>query len=291
MPNTIRIKRSTGSTAPASLANAELAYSEGSGQLWIGVGTGGFAGTASSIVPIGGVGSYLAISNSAIQTAAGQYTFTGNCTFSGTVGMGVVTATAPSAADNSARVPTTAWVRTYADAAFLPIAGGTVSGNLTVGGNLTVNGSTTTINSTIVSVDDINIVLGDTGSPSDATANGGGITLRGTTDKTLSWSSSANAWTSSEDFSLATGKEYEINGVSVLSATALGSSVTSSSLTSVGTITSGTWSATTIAVARGGTGLTSAVNGLLKGNGTSYSAATAGTDYLSPDSAIDGGTY
>ena len=42
MAATIRIKRSTGSSAPTSLKNAELAYSEGaSGTLWIGVGTGG----------------------------------------------------------------------------------------------------------------------------------------------------------------------------------------------------------------------------------------------------------
>lgn len=47
MPNQIRIKRSTGSTAPASLLNAELAYTEGDGRLFIGVGTGG-AGCATA---------------------------------------------------------------------------------------------------------------------------------------------------------------------------------------------------------------------------------------------------
>jgi hypothetical protein len=77
----------------------------------------------------------------------------------------------------------------------------------------------------------------------------------------------------------------------VLSGSALGSGVTSSSLTSVGTIGTGTWQGTAVGVAYGGTGLTAAVNGLLKGNGSAYSAATAGTDYLSPDSTIDGGTY
>ena len=70
-----------------------------------------------------------------------------------------------------------------------------VGGNLTVTGDLTVNGSLTTINSTQVSVDDINIVLGDTASPTDATANGGGITLRGTTDKTLIWVDATDRWT------------------------------------------------------------------------------------------------
>jgi hypothetical protein len=59
------------------------------------------------------------------------------------------------------------------------------------------------------------------------------------------------------DVSVATGKNYEINNVSVLSSTSLGSSVVDSSLTSVGTIATGTWDATTIAVNKGGTGITS----------------------------------
>jgi hypothetical protein len=55
--------------------------------------------------------------------------------------------------------------------------------------------------------------------------------------------------------------------------------VVSSSLTGVGTITSGTWSGTTIAVANGGTG-TISLTGVLKGNGTSaFTAATEGTDF------------
>ena len=118
-----------------------------------------------------------------------------------------------------------------------------VTGNTTITGNLTVNGTTTTVNSTTLTVDDINIELGSTASPTDTTAIGGGITLKGATDKTISWSSLG--WTSSEDFNLVTGKVYEINGTSVLSATTLGSGVTGSSLTSVGTLTSLTVSGNT----------------------------------------------
>lgn len=59
------------------------------------------------------------------------------------------------------------------------------------------------------------------------------------------------------NLNIATGKVYEINNVEVLSSSALGSGVISSSLTALGTITTGTWSATTIAVDKGGTGLTS----------------------------------
>ena len=88
----------------------------------------------------------------------------------------------------------------------------TIKNNLTVTGDLIINGTTTTINSTVISVDDINIVLGDTASPTNATANGGGITLKGATDKTITWVSATAAWTSSEDFNLVTGKVYKING-------------------------------------------------------------------------------
>jgi hypothetical protein len=63
------------------------------------------------------------------------------------------------------------------------------------------------------------------------------------------------------------------------------------SITTLGTIATGTWNATAIGVTKGGLGLTAAVTGLLKGNGTTYSAATEGTDYLSANSTVDGGTF
>ena len=166
---------------------------------------------------------------------------------------------------------------------YLPISGGTVSSNLTISGNLTVNGTTTTVNSTTVSVDDKNIELGSTAQPTDQAADGGGITLKGTTDHTWNWVNSTDAWTSSEHINLAAQKAYYINGTSVLSGSALGSGVTGSSLTSVGTLTSGTWSASTIAVNKGGTGQTSYTNGqLLIGNSTgntlSKATLTAGSN-------------
>lgn len=74
---------------------------------------------------------------------------------------------------------------------------------------------------------------------------------------TVNIGNSSGVINSSSNINLSAGKEFKINNISVLTSTALGSSVVSSSLTSVGTITSGTWSATTIAVDKGGTGLTS----------------------------------
>ena len=52
MANTIRIKRSTGSSAPTSLENAELAYAEGTNILYYGTGTGGAGGSATSTLYI-----------------------------------------------------------------------------------------------------------------------------------------------------------------------------------------------------------------------------------------------
>jgi hypothetical protein len=178
----------------------------------------------------------------------------------------------------------------------------TVNNDLTVSGNLTVNGTTTTVNSTTISVDDKNIELGSVGTPTDTTADGGGITLKGATDKTFNWINATTSWTSSENLELASGKAFRINGSSVLNATTLGSGVTASSLTSVGTIATGVWQGTAVGVAYGGTGKTSlTANGILYGNGTSAIGVTAaGTDgyFLYSNNGtpawtntISGGTY
>ena len=117
----------------------------------------------------------------------------------------------------------------------------TVAGNTTITGNLTVNGTTSTINSTTLVVDDKNIELAHSPSGSegdDAAVDGGGITLKSSdSDKTFNWVNSTDSWTSSEHMDLASGKVFKINNTSVLSATTLGSGVTASSLTSVGTLT------------------------------------------------------
>jgi hypothetical protein len=104
-----------------------------------------------------------------------------------------------------------------------PTFTGTVAAtNLTLSGNLIVNGTTTTINATELSVDDKNIVIGDVASPSDTTADGGGITLKGATDKTFNWVDATDSWTSSEHINLASGKDLKVNGTAVISSTAGG---------------------------------------------------------------------
>lgn len=88
---------------------------------------------------------------------------------------------------------------------------GAVSGtDLTLSGNLTVNGTTTNINSTNLVVEDKNIVLADVTSPTDTTADGGGITLKGATDKTFNWVDATDSWTSSEHLFLSATKELRL---------------------------------------------------------------------------------
>jgi hypothetical protein len=123
-----------------------------------------------------------------------------------------------------------------------PNIGAATGTSLVLSGDLTVNGTTTTLNSTTLTIDDINIELGSGVTYTNATANGGGITLKSYVDKTIIWDSTNSNWTSSEDWNLPTGKVFKINNASVLSSTTLGSAIVTSSLTSVGTITSGTWS-------------------------------------------------
>jgi hypothetical protein len=101
-----------------------------------------------------------------------------------------------------------------------------IGGSLIIAGDLTVQGTTTTINTSTLTVEDKNIELASVPSPSDALADGGGITLKGSTDHTLIWTSASTAWNSSEHINLASGKEFKINGITVLSGTSLGPGIT-----------------------------------------------------------------
>ena len=248
MANILRIKRRVvggAAGAPSSLKNAELAFNEVDDTLYYGKGDNG-SGDATTIPAIAGLGAFVSLT--ANQTISGTKTVTGTLALTGAT-----------------------------------IDGFSTTGAVTIGGNLTVNGTTTTVNSTTVSVDDKNIELGAvSGVPTDAGADGGGITLKGATDKTFNWVDATDAWTSSEHLNLLTGKSFFINGTNVLSSTTLGAGVTSSSLTSVGTISGGTWQGTAIGPAYGGTGQSTFTDGqLLIGNSTgntlSKSTLTAGS--------------
>ena len=177
----------------------------------------------------------------------------------------------------------TGLLRTGADAVAL-VTGGTAavsvdsSQNVILAANLTVNGTTTTIDTQNLDVEDKNITIGKVSTPSDTTADGGGITLKGASDKTITWTDSTDSWDFNQHVNIATGTEFKINNASVLSATALGASVVGSSLTSVGTIASGTWQGTAIGSSYMTAGTTSAVGAVqLEDSTTSTSTTKAAT--------------
>ena len=97
-----------------------------------------------------------------------------------------------------------------------PAFTGTITGvNLTLSGNLTVNGTQTIINTQTLEVEDKQIEIGKVSSPSDTTANGGGIVLKGSSDKSITWLDATDAWTSSEHIEIASGKNLKVDGTTL----------------------------------------------------------------------------
>jgi len=68
-------------------------------------------------------------------------------------------------------------------------------GNATITGNLTVSGTEVIIDTETLNVEDKNITIANVASPSDSLADGAGLTIKGSTDKTLTWSNTTKAFT------------------------------------------------------------------------------------------------
>jgi hypothetical protein len=147
MANTIRIKRSTATSTPTTLQNAELAYSELSDKLFVGVGTGGAGGSATTIVAIGGKGAFADLTSA--QTLAGVKTFSSSP---------VVPTVASN--DNSTNVASTAFVKaqsylvsadlssyltsSIAASTYAPLASPTFTGTVTIPTGASISGYLTT---------------------------------------------------------------------------------------------------------------------------------------------------
>lgn len=101
----------------------------------------------------------------------------------------------------------------------------TIGNDLVVTGDLTVNGTLTTLSSTEVRVEDKNLLLGDTATPTDVTANGGGLTLAGATNKEITWYSATSAWTFNQAINITNSGTFMIANTQVLNASRVMSNV------------------------------------------------------------------
>ena len=147
-----------------------------------------------------------------------------------------------------------------------------VTGDMRVTGNLTVEGDSFVTEAETLQVADKNIELGVVASPTNLTADQGGITLKGTTDKTFEWLNISNSWTSSEHLDLVSTKNYKINNTDVLSSDTLGAGVINTSIRNLGvleTLNIGTGGTASVNISNAGvitrpgasTGLTFTVGG------------------------------
>ena len=231
----------TGSATVTNLGNATLTATIAANSVALGTDTTGnymadvAAGTGISVSHAAGEGSTATITNAGVTSITGTTNKINVDTSTGDV-----TVTLPDSVSLTQDL--------------------TVGRNLTVTGDLTVSGNTVSINASTLVVEDKNIVLANTASPSDSSADGGGITLYGTTNKTINWVNATDSWTFSEHIDITSGKEFRVGGTKVIDESSLGSGITSSSLTSVGTIGTGVWQGTAVGVSYGGTGATDALN-------------------------------
>ena len=150
MANTIRIKRSTGSTAPTTLANAELAFTETTKILYIGTGIASGV-TAAQINAIGGIGAFVSLGSEA-QTITGVKTFTG-ATVLGTPGSGTLS--------NCTGLSLTAGVT-----GILPIANGGTGFSTLAAAGFALKGANSDITSLTGLTTPLSVAQGGTGSVS-----------------------------------------------------------------------------------------------------------------------------
>ena len=130
---------------------------------------------------------------------------------------GVVTATSfHTGAEGSAIRINASSITGPANLTIDPAGVGDNTGLVIIAGDLQVDGTQTIINSTSVTIDDLNIMLAD-GAANDAAANGGGFTVQsGDGNKTFQFEATGDNFGSSEHINLATGKTLKIANTEIL---------------------------------------------------------------------------
>lgn len=326
MANTIKIKRATSNRRPGSLSEGELAYSETSRTVWIG-------DSGPSVKAVSGDGVRVRpYARLKTQSNLGTYSATGGATSRGQLtGMPSTHDSLSLAAGDIILV-----------AAQTNQAANGVYRVSTLGSG--ANGVWDRIEWLDEQDDAVNgvhcwVQEGTNAGQLWMLTNAQGYTLGGGSGSNLTWEqkTGGGAFTAGTGISI-TGSTIAISG----------SYTGQASITTVGTIGTGTWQGTPVAAPYGGTGLSSytagnyinaansttlqqrtpsqvlsdiggaaashnhsaaditsgtlpvarggtgagTLTGLVKGNGTSaFTAAVAGTDYLDPNSTIDGGTF
>jgi hypothetical protein len=362
MSNTIRIRRrnSNGAAgAPSSLQQAELAFNEADGQCYIGIGTGGAGGSATTIASIGGTNwaskAYVTSAVAAVDVSSqlASYALLASPTLTGTPN-----STTPSTSDNSTRIATTAYVQaqSYVTTAARLDQFAAPTSSVSLNSQKITNLGTPTADSDAVSksyadalrsgldvkqsvraattanitlsgtqtIDGVAVIAGDrvlVKNQSTGSQNGIYVVAAG------SWSRATDADADTEinpgmfcfvedgSVNADTGWVLSTNAPTTLGTTALtfaqfsgaGSFSVDSTLTKTGNsigltsgiATAGTYTSVTVdTYGRVTAGSSPAIQsqitavGLLKGAGSgSVSAAVAGTDYLDPNSTVDGGGF
>lgn len=121
-----------------------------------------------------------------------------------------------------------------------PQFGFDVNTDVRITGNLQVDGTTSYFDVTNLRVEDKTIELAITSDSTlipESSLDGAGIVVKASgNDKSITWNLTYDTWDSSTNWNVPTGYSYKIGYNTVLTETGLGSTVTSSSLTSVGTL-------------------------------------------------------
>ena len=118
-----------------------------------------------------------------------------------------------------------------------PTVVGDNTGTVRIKGDLLVDGTQFIANSTTIDLADHRVGIATTVG-TNAILDGGGIGIGSANIlKTITWNNSSSSLKSSDNWDLASGKTFKINGTDVLSSTTLGSGVVNSSLTNLGTLT------------------------------------------------------
>ena len=294
----IQIKRSSSSAKPAALYVGEQGYSYNSGKLFIG------NEASDDVIEIGGK-YFVDHLNAVWQFANTISSSSSGLDYANSVGSAAnAHAVAIGNAGNTYAALVGTSANAHASATYLPLSGGTVSGDLNITANLTVTGTTTFVNTQSLLVsDNIFVLNADLPSDTSATQDAGMQVNRGSDANVyVLWNETSNKWTFTNDGSayqyLVGNTDLETVGTSANAyATSVGSSANAHAeavgtagntfASSVGTSANvyadavGTAANTnaanasyistgTLAVARGGTGNTSfTTNGVLIGQGTS----------------------